>query len=106
MTRNDLHQIRQSGCSGELGKIGKKDPVVAYAGEPLRAVVYRMAETGFTRLPVIESEESGKLAGMISLHDLLRARTRSLEEDRRRERLLRVRLPFGSRGTVSADSQT
>jgi chloride channel protein, CIC family len=106
VTRNDLHQIRQSGCSGELGKIGKKDPVVAYSGEPLRAVVYRMAETGFTRLPVIESEESGKLAGMISLHDLLRARTRSLEEDRRRERLLRVRLPFGSRSTVSVDSET
>ncbi len=27
-------------------------PVVAYPDEPLRAVVYRMAETGFTRLPV------------------------------------------------------
>jgi CIC family chloride channel protein len=106
VTRNDLHQVGQSGCSGELGKIGKKDPVVAYSGEPLRAVVYRMAETGFTRLPVIESEESGKLAGMISLHDLLRARTRSLEEDRRRERLLRVRLPFASQGAAVADSQT
>ena len=105
VTRNDLHQIRQNGASGELGEFGKKDPVVAYAGEPLRAVVYRMAETGFTRLPVVESEGSRKLVGMISLHDLLRARTRSLEEERRRERVLRVRLPFGSRGPAAVDSQ-
>ncbi len=101
ITRNDLHQIRQHGSSGELWKFGKKDPVVAYAGEPLRAVVHRMADTGFTRLPVVESEENRKLVGMVSLHDLLRARTRSLEEERNRERVLRVRLPFGPRGLQS-----
>jgi hypothetical protein len=31
---------------------------------------------------------------MVSLNDLLRARTRTLEEERRRERVLRIRLPF------------
>jgi hypothetical protein len=31
---------------------------------------------------------------MVSLTDLLRARTRSLEEERHRERVLRIRLPF------------
>ena len=67
-------------------------PVVAYPDEPLRAVVYRMAETGFTRLPVIERDNAGKLIGMISLNDLLKARVRSLEEERRRERVLRLRL--------------
>jgi chloride channel protein, CIC family len=103
VTRNDLHQIRQNGVSGKLEQFGKKDPVVAYSGEPLRMVVYRMAETGFTRLPVVESEEDRKLVGMISLHDLLRARTRSLEEERRRERLLRIRAPFGSREPVVVD---
>ena len=60
-------------------------------------VVYHMAETGFTRLPVLENQQSRKLAGMISLHDLLRARTRSLEEERQRERVLRIRLPFNDR---------
>jgi H+/Cl- antiporter ClcA len=100
VTRNDLHQIRHNGLSGKLEQFGKKDPVVAYSGEPLRMVVYRMAETGFTRLPVVDSEENRKLVGMISLHDLLRARTRSLEEERHRERLLRVRAPFGSREPV------
>jgi hypothetical protein len=33
---------------------------------------------------------------MVSLTDLLHARTRALEEERRRERVLRIRFPFGS----------
>ena len=32
---------------------------------------------------------------MISLNDLLRARTRNLEDERARERVLRIRMPFG-----------
>ena len=71
-----------------------RQPVVARSDEPLRAVVLRMAETGFTRLPVIESE-NGTLAGMISLRDLLLARVRNLHEERHRERVLEMRLPFG-----------
>jgi H+/Cl- antiporter ClcA len=67
---------------------------VAYPDEPLRVVVYRMAETGLTRLPVVESEASRLVAGMVSLEDLLHARVRHLEEERRRERVLRVRVPF------------
>jgi hypothetical protein len=34
---------------------------------------------------------------MISLTDLLRARTRMLEEERRRERVLRIRFPSWGR---------
>ena len=37
-------------------------------------------------------DNPGKLVGMISLTDLLRARTRNLEEERHRERVLRLRL--------------
>ena len=39
---------------------------------------------------------SGRLAGMISLRDLLLARVRNLNEERHRERVLKVRLPAGS----------
>ncbi len=81
----------------QLGDLANSDPVVAYADEPLRAVVYRMAETGFTRMPVVDSHDSQKLAGIVSLDDLLRARTRDLEEERTRERVLRIRLPAGLR---------
>jgi chloride channel protein, CIC family len=102
ITRNDLHDKSSRAL---LADVAKKDPVVAYANEPLRVVVYRMAETGFTRLPVLESEETRKLVGMISLHDLLHARTRSLHEEHRRERVLRIRLPFGPRNREPVDRE-
>jgi chloride channel protein, CIC family len=68
--------------------------VVAYADEPLRVVVYRMVESGFTRLPVVEPDGEKRLVGMVSLDDLLRARSRNLEEERSRERVLRLRMPL------------
>jgi H+/Cl- antiporter ClcA len=70
--------------------------VTAYPDESLRVVVYRMAETGCTSLPVISDGKSRKLAGIVSLEDLLQARVRHLEEEKRRERVLRVRLPFST----------
>ncbi len=72
----------------------RTQPVVAYPDEPLRAVINRMAETGYTRLPVVERNNSQKLVGMISLHDLLKARGRSLEEEHHRERVLHLHLLF------------
>jgi CIC family chloride channel protein len=63
-------------------------PVTAYPDEPLRVVVYRMAETGRTRLPVVDREASDKLVGMVSLTQMLKARHRHMEEERRRETVL------------------
>ncbi len=74
----------------------KESTVVAYPEEPLRVVVYRMVETGFTRMPVVQSIEDRQLVGMVSLDDLLRARTKNLEEERARERVLHLRVPFRS----------
>jgi len=53
-----------------------------------------MAETGLTRMPVVDRENPRNLLGIISLSDLLRARTRDLEEERRRERILRLLFPI------------
>jgi H+/Cl- antiporter ClcA/predicted transcriptional regulator len=93
VTRQDLRKLTDSGDARvSLGDVLRK-PIVASSDEPLRAVVFRMAETGFTRMPVVED---GRLAGMVSLHDLLMARVRNLHEERTRERVLRLRLPFGS----------
>jgi CIC family chloride channel protein len=99
ITRNQLQQILQDGSAPArpLSEMAHQNPAVAFADEPLRVVVNRMADTGFTRLPVVDRENSRKLVGMVSLNDLLRARTRSLEEERQRERVLRIRLPFKSR---------
>jgi H+/Cl- antiporter ClcA/CBS domain-containing protein len=96
ITRRQLRELTSSQDSNiSLGDV-LREPVVAHPNEPLRVVVQRMAETGFTRLPVIESD-GGELVGMISLHDLLMARVRNLNEERERERVLQVRLPFGSK---------
>ncbi len=48
----------------------ERNPVVAYPDEPLRAVAYRMAETGLTRFPVVERGDGGRLVGMVALVDL------------------------------------
>jgi CBS domain-containing protein len=94
ITRKNIQKLLAEGASNEtLGNVARSEVTVARPGEPLRVVVYRMAETGLTRLPVVED---GRMVGMVSLQDLLRARTRSLTEERHRERVLRVRLPFGS----------
>lgn len=90
-------------CTSEslrLGDLVSGEPTVAFADEPLRAVVNRMVDTGLTRMPVTEAQHPDRLAGMVSLEDLLRARGRSLAEERQRERVLRLRLPlFGGRQT-------
>jgi CBS domain-containing protein len=85
----------------QLAEMVKTAPIVAYPDEPLRIIVHRMADSGLTRFPVVERGGTTKLLGMIALDDLLKARVRNLEAERRRERVLRVRFPFvlGRAGT-------
>ena len=100
VTRHNIQKaLRQSsdGPGARMADLVNPSPVVAYPDEPLRLVVYRMAETGLTRFPVVERGGHGKLVGMIALKDLLQARVRNLQEERRRERVLRTRIPFVSR---------
>jgi CBS domain-containing protein len=80
------------GTGGPFGADVERHPVVAHPDEPLRAVVYRMAETGLTRFPVVEPTGPPTLVGMVGLRDLLAARVRNLEAERRRERPLPLRL--------------
>jgi CBS domain-containing protein len=75
-----------------LADVSRPVSVVAYPDEPLRVVVNRMAETGKTRLPVVERFPPRNLIGFLSLSDLLKARTRNLQEERRRERVLHMRI--------------
>jgi len=93
------------GDATPLGEHVRKEPVVAYPDEPLRVVVYRMAETSLTRFPVVDRADPRKLIGIISLSDLLAARTRNLEEERRRERVLRIHLPFPARARTLPEGE-
>ena len=109
VTRSDLRSLAEQPTSQTtLRLIGvmKTNPTLAYPDEPLRLIVQRMAETGLTRFPVVERGLNRRLIGMISLEDLLKARSLNLEAEQRRERIMRVRIafPFGlGRARARAD---
>jgi H+/Cl- antiporter ClcA len=94
LTRKDIREgIDQEGEAAlrrPLSEIVRANPSEVYSDEPLRVAVYRMAEKGFTRMPVIE-RGTGRFLGLISLDDLLKARSRHLEEERVRERILNLK---------------
>jgi chloride channel protein, CIC family len=83
----DFKDALDSGKNPPLREVMVSQPVVAYADDPLRVVVNRMAEQGVTRMPVVQPG-NGKFLGVISLGDLLKARSRHLEEEQRRDRIL------------------
>ena len=66
----------------------RRKVVTARADESLRRVVHRMAETGLTRIPVVDPDNPTRLVGLVTLKDMLKARARHLEEERRRERVI------------------
>nr|AQQ75179.1 hypothetical protein [uncultured bacterium] len=87
-TRQKLDRwLAGAASQSPLGPQIALSPVVAHHDEPLRAVVQRMALSGHTRLPVVING-TGRLAGMISLADLLAGRRQALEAELRRERVL------------------
>lgn len=94
LPHHQLGELMQHHQGKRVRDVAGKDAVVAFPDEPLRVTVFRMAETGLTRFPVVESSEDRRLVGMISLADLLKARTHALDAERRRERVLPLRLKF------------
>ena len=116
LNRGELQKLLADGEAGiltphcTLGEQCQTDRhlVCAYPDEPLRVVVNRMAESGLTRFPVIDRRSSDrehnskekrsgapgtpKLVGLIALSDLLQARVANLQAERRRERVLPIRI--------------
>ena len=94
VTRGDLNRrMEQNGDADldrPLGDLVRASMVEAHPDEPLRIVVYRMVEKSCTRMPVVE-RGTRKFLGLVSLNDLLKARSRHLEEESRRERSLKFR---------------
>src|SRR5262249_10639390 len=85
-----LKKDQQALLGQSLSEIVQQPSAIAHPNETLRAVVYRMAESGFTRMPVVEPD-SGKLLCLVALDDLLKARSRHQEEEQRRDRPLKLR---------------
>ena len=107
LTRGDIRERMkaegETALRRRLGEVVRPDAVEAYPDESLRVVVYRMAEKGLTRMPVLE-RGTQKFLGLVALDDLLKARGRNLEEERTRERTLKLRfLSPGSRTLDDSD---
>jgi CBS domain-containing protein len=100
VTRSQLLSlVGQHGAAPEsprLGDLVTQQATVVHPDEPLRAVAYRMAESGITRFPVVD-RDSGALLGLVSLSDLLKARAFNLEAEQRRERVRPLHLFFPPR---------
>jgi CBS-domain-containing membrane protein len=95
---------QSAAASNTLGELMQANGLKVYADETLRPLVYQMAESGITRMPVVE-RGTGKLLGIVTLDHLLKARTRHLDEERRRERILTWRFITGPRPeSVKTDS--
>jgi chloride channel protein, CIC family len=93
ITRRDVLDQALTDCPGDgtLDGIVSAAPAVAYPTETLRTVAYRMADTGFTRLPVVAAPDDRRLVGLITLPQLLEGRLRDLREARQAERVLTLR---------------
>ncbi len=100
--RERLHDPALVTSPRPLEALSAREPEVAYPGERLRDVVARMADTGLTAFPVVDRDDPSRLAGLIGMQDLFRARERQLSDERHRERWLRIRL---FRGRTSTDER-
>lgn len=81
----------------EISSILHSHPIVAYPHESLHVAVQRMANCGYTCLPVVDRSHPEQLLGLISLQDLFKVSSRKLDEEHRRERVLKLGLLLASR---------
>lgn len=65
----------------------------------LRSCAEQMAESNLTSYPVVSAD--GKLAGVVTLNDLLKGRKEQAQRETDRERVLRLRWPFGGKATTN-----
>lgn len=69
----------------------RPDVVVARPGERLREVADRMVAERVGALPVVAPDDPAELIGLVTQFNLFQARVRLMEEERTRERILRLR---------------
>ncbi|CAD6514196.1 chloride channel protein [Paraburkholderia sabiae] len=70
---------------------------IALPGETCRNVAARLAITGLDRVPVVESEKTHRLLGIVSRHDLVKPSLSVFAEERELEQFRRVWVPRSER---------
>jgi CBS domain-containing protein len=92
---------RQPDLSQPLVSSGSTPPMTVSPRNTLRECAVLMAETKLTSFPVVDGE--GKLVGVITIDDLLKGRSEQTRRESDRERVLRLRWPFGGRAVGESD---
>jgi len=87
---------KQADLSQPLAKDGNHSPKTVAPTDTLRQVAAAMADSKLTRFPVLD--DVGKFVGIITIDDLLMARSKEKERESNRTRVLRLRWPFGRDG--------
>lgn len=95
-----LERSLAGNLSGTVNEYMIKNVVTAFPEESLRVIADRMAANHVGVLPVIDSVEKKKLCGLITQFELLTGRNRILQEERKRERVLKM-LSLSKYGTFS-----
>lgn len=85
-----LQKALQDDLSGKVDDTMIKNIITTYPEESLRTIADRMAANQVGVLPVVDRHQKGKLRGLITQYELLTARDHILQEERKRERILRM----------------
>lgn len=92
--------LAQQSDSDATAKALAHEALVARPDETLRDAADRMVTSGHGVLPVLDRDDPGRLLGLVSQFDLLKAHERILVEERHRER------PLGRRALSARSSTT
>ncbi|MGD0646697.1 MAG: chloride channel protein [Acidobacteriaceae bacterium] len=85
---------RKEDLSVPLAVDANRNPKTVSPITTLRACAMSMAESKLTAYPVVSAD--GKLLGVLTITDLLKGRSEEAHRESDRERVLRLRWPFGS----------
>jgi len=85
-----MEKSLQGDLSGVVDDFMIKNVITCFPEESLRAIADRMAVNQVGVLPVVDRVEESKLCGFITQFELLAARDRILQEERKRETILRM----------------
>jgi H+/Cl- antiporter ClcA len=96
--------LADAGEDDEVADLMEDEVVVAYPDEVLRTAATRMAAHQIGALPVVDRDDPSRVLGVITEFELLGGRRRQLEEERKRERPLRLRRAQPGRTTTPSSS--
>lgn len=102
LTRSQLiAAARKEDLTVPLAEDANRDPRTISPVTTLRTCAMSMAESKLTSYPVVSAD--GKLLGVMTISDLLKGRSEEAHRESDRERVLRLRWPFGpTNGTKSS----